>query len=102
MLINLTAYKCDLVRFPRKMDNNFLKYILNKNLKMKNENKNIDKEQITTGANSNPENKFKENSKPATAESINNIIKSPVASAKAKSGDSLFNEGTNVDYNEEE
>ncbi len=57
--------------------------------------------EIISKPGSNPENKFKENVKPVSTDVINNIIKSPVENAKAKSGDSLYDEGTNVDYNEE-
>lgn len=53
-----------------------------------------------TGPGSNPENKFKEGSN-TSADTLNNIISSPVGNVKAKSGSGFADEGTVPDYQEE-
>lgn len=66
----------------------------------KDENKIESKENLTEPS-TNPENKFKEGSKPVNVDAINNIIKSPVERAKENGGEPLSEEGTNVDYTDE-
>ena len=58
--------------------------------------------EVKRGKGSNPVNKFKKGSKGATISSVDNIITSAVESVKAKSGKGLSNEGSTVDYNEEQ
>jgi len=53
-----------------------------------------------TGAGSNPENKFKEG-KPATAETLGNIITSAVDNVKSQAGKGFTDEGTVPGYEEE-
>lgn len=50
-----------------------------------------------SGSGSNPANKFKKGSDGTT----DNVISSALDNVKAKSGSTLNNEGTNVDYNEQ-
>ena len=54
---------------------------------------------IKSGPGSDPINKFKKGS---TGIKNTNIIRSAVGNVKAQSGSGLANEGTNVDYNEEQ
>ena len=58
--------------------------------------------EIKSGKGSDPVNKFKKGSKGATIASVDNIITGAVESVKAKSGRGLANEGSTVDYNEEQ
>ena len=51
-----------------------------------------------TGLGSNPENKFKKTSTPA---SVDNVITSVVGKTIARTGSGLANEGTSVSYEEE-
>ncbi len=68
---------------------------------MEKEQENIPEENtVKTGPNSNPVNKFKEGSNTSAA-ALDNIISSPVANVKAKSGSGFANEGTVADYEEE-
>ncbi len=54
-----------------------------------------------SGANSNPENKFKKGQKKSTFNSLENVINSAVTSTKARTGSGLANEGTAASYEEE-
>ncbi len=62
--------------------------------------KSKDNNEIVSLPNSNPQNKFKEG-RIITANELNNIMKNPVERIKPRTGNTLHDEGTNVDYNEE-
>jgi len=93
-ITSLPAANCQLPRI--------IYFLITKIEKMKNEEKvtPATKVEKKTGPGSNPENKFKEG-KPATADALDNIIRSAVDNVKPQAGKGFTDEGTVPGYEEE-